>query len=421
MINVIIIGDSYVNYALFPADSRLFYIGRCREWGDIDVVEYILEFPATFDIEEYDKKEEEITSICRDVESKYGNIDFVIGISEYTLLVASKVRESLKIPGRSVSDIIPFRNKAVMRDRICSARLLKQCNYFSPTVADSTFRTSIFCNDDYPLVIKPCSQAGSRFVSFIDNESDLLEAIDDMNENKLDYIIENKIAGEIIHIDGLYRDGELKFICASKYVYDCMSWISKNTPMSSIQITGENTERNVIDFANKVLASIGTNDVVFHLEAFAHNSDPIQLLEIAARPGGAAIVPAIKVFYGIDLNEESLKIDLGIKTTTSSAGYLSIKRNATETFSWIVLPIKERRHLQIEAVSGLNRLPDSVTWSTSIEVGEEYNKEFWEDKALAKFVLVGNTTDLLRDMWYLEESISVDFKVIHKGLCKVIS
>lgn len=413
MINIVILGDSHINHSIIPPESRLFHIGRRREWGDIDIIEYILEFPATFDVEEYDRKEKEITSICRYIESIHGGIDFVIGTSEYTLFIASKIRDSLNIRGRRVSEIIPFRNKAVMRERINSARLLNQCNYFSPTIANNTFRTGVFCKNDYPLVIKPCSQAGSRFISFIDNENELTKAISSMNERGLDYIIENKIEGEIIHIDGIYRDGELKFICASKYIYDCMSWISKNTPMSSIQITGENAERDIISFASKVLASIGTNDVVFHLEAFIHSSAPIQLLEIAARPGGAAIVPAIKAFYGIDLHEESLKIDLGIKTTISFTGYLSKKRNAIKTFSWIVLPIKEKKPLQIESVSGLNSLPDSVIWSNSIDIGDEYNKEFWEDQALAKFVLVGDAPDLLRDMLYLKESISVTFKIIN--------
>ncbi|OYQ77501.1 hypothetical protein B9T11_10100 [Wohlfahrtiimonas chitiniclastica] len=410
MTNILILGDSYVSKIFIPANSQLFYIGRKREWHSLEIVEYIIDFPIIFDVEEYDKKYNEIIFLCNSIEGKYGKIDFIIGNSEHTLTLASKLRQQLKVLGRTLDEIIPFRNKSIMRDRINSAGILGQVEYYSPLLSNNTL--NIDSGNSYPLVVKPCSQAGSRFVSFVNNKNELLMATNDLVNHQINYIIEKKIDGEIIHIDGVYRNGELKFICANKYIYDCISWINKNTPMSSIQITGKKIEYDIVNFTNKVLKSIGTKDVVFHLEAFIQSSGDIQLLEIAARPGGAAITPAIKEFYGIDLQEESLKIDLNIETTINSSGYLSCDRSYIDTFSWIVFPIKEKRKIMIEEIIGLANLPKSVKWSLVVKTGDVYNDMFWEDQALAKFVLLGSHDNLLHDMSHLEQYIDVKFKVI---------
>lgn len=407
--NLVILGDSYISDKIDFHGANLFHIGRRRD--DLSVCRsYLLTLEDKFDVTEYDNADKQILAFCRQIEQEFGPIDSVIANTEHTLLAGGKLRDALVIAGRNCAQLLPFRDKAVMQQAVAATGLVKTKAFVShqvlaqsklEDVVAETFQTT------FPLVIKPCSQAGSRMVYFVDDLPTLKGHIEEFLQQEVEFVIEEYIADPIVHIDGVFRDGQMQFVTAFKYINDCISWHKKGSTMSSVLIDDDAMRAKIISFAQGVLQSIGTPDAVFHLEAFLSDSGELTFLEIGARPGGAAIAPCIKVFYDVDMLLEGLNVELGLPANIVNRGFLEPVHKAANA-AWTVLPLLEREYCQIEQVNGLSQLPDSVAWFEHIQVGDVFNQHYFEDPAIGKFVVTQTQlAHVLRDINTIESLFSV--------------
>jgi len=390
MLNILVVGDSYVDPHFCEGQARWFYIGESPPFGLSLAMSKKLCCPTNFDLERYDKKLLEILIFCEMIKLNYGLIDYVVANTEYTILCGAAVRNVFDVPGRRIKDVAVFRNKFLMKCAVKKASSVVTSPFVGGDQLLSNRERAVhesFEATDYPLVVKAANQAGSRYVYVVSNAEEAAERIAFLQSEGIDCLVEKFVDAPVIHIDGIWRDGRLIFVCASRYVDDCYAWQNERVAMSSVIIDDESLRGVIVRFASDTLASLGTKDSVFHLEAFLMHDNSLIFLEIASRSGGAAIVPCIKSVYGVDLLKENFNIDFGIPSELTSSGFL--EKATSGSAGWIVLAHPDTSWCEVISISEDSSVGDKIIWKEIPKIGDRYNDGFYEDPAVGMFVVRG--------------------------------
>lgn len=169
-----------------------------------------------------------------------------------------------------------------------------------------------------PYVFKPLALHSTRNVSIAQSDAELQAKIMDAvaaEPAMRRLLIEEFTAGEEWHLDGCCFNGRLESLCMSKYLQPvidnregaCVASVSYR-PHANSQLYEQGRR-----FASAAASALGLDSGVFHFEAFAlPGSHKFMAGELAARPAGFFIAPAIKRFLNLDLWDAHLRIGLGL-------------------------------------------------------------------------------------------------------------
>jgi hypothetical protein len=254
--------------------------------------------------------------------------DLVIALSEYDLLPAARVREALGVPGAGEREVLPTRDKVVMKSAIASAGL--RAPYFAalpealaagPASLPWTGRT----------VLKPLAGASSEGITTYGTVADALAAVRGglLAAPPDAFEIEEFVEGPIIHVDGLLAAGEPVAVQASRYVGTCLGY-AEGRPLGSVQ-TG--TDPEVVDWTLRCLRAVGIHDGPFHLEAI-ETTGGLVFLEVGARFGGADVVDTFELATGVHMPSAQVRL------LVEGAGHRPQARTPGpgERYGWFVVP-----------------------------------------------------------------------------------
>ncbi|MBN3752942.1 hypothetical protein G3N95_08300 [Paraburkholderia sp. Tr-20389] len=121
------------------------------------------------------------------------------------------------------------------------------------------------------------------------------------------YQLEEFIAGDVLHFDGLVVDGNIVTITASRYIGTCLGF-AQGRPLGShhVPLTPE-----MHCWSARVLDAVGIRQGSFHLEAIETPDCAPVFLEVANRVGGADVVATFELATGVHLPSEELRILTG--------------------------------------------------------------------------------------------------------------
>jgi len=328
---------------------------------------------------------EELERIAKEVKKWNITFDYSFQISEYAVEILGYINSKLNFKGISFDDAQKFRDKVKMK--------ISLGDYIKKPIL---YNFDDIKNDyvNYPVIVKPRSFASSWGVKKFSNKIDLLEylKIKNFDYTKLckfdldDVEVEEYIDAPICHIDGLVFNGSIIFSVASEYIGTCFDY-ANGKPLCSIKCSDER-QKKASEFADKVKEKLKLPNGAFHLEAFWHNNEFI-FLEIAIRFGGAEVVPTIEKAYGINLVNEHIKCQLGIKQ-------FNIVNNF-KYFGWIAFPrpVDLKNDLYVKNIK-FDYKPKSLFLQKVPLVGEKINAGFVEySKTLGSFAFVSNNRDEL--------------------------
>ncbi|MBM3115192.1 ATP-grasp domain-containing protein [Jeongeupia naejangsanensis] len=264
------------------------------------------------------------------ISERHTRFDAVLSLSEYELMSAAIVREHFGIAGASVAQIERVRNKLLMKHIVDAAGIAVPQN-----LSLSEFFASAHLKWSGKTVLKPVDGASSENVLVFESPQQLKDALVDrrIGITSVDagdyeaYEVEQFVSGDILHIDGLMLNGQLKLIVSSKYVGNCLAF-AKGQPLGSVQI---DTTDELRTWSLAVLGAIGLSSGSFHLEAI-QSERGLVFLEIANRVGGAEVVAAVELATGVHLPSAELKAYLG-EAVDAPAETLFAKK-----FGWFVFP-----------------------------------------------------------------------------------
>jgi len=298
-------------------NHEVYYIGTEERLSDI---------PSCFrcnkiKINEINNIEKEIIDWIKESNNIF---DLVISLSEYQLMTAAKIRESLNIKGPKPNQIEKVRDKLLMKKYIEKEGLKVPSNYSLLTYLNNK---SIILKDR--IVLKPTDGASSENINTFYSRNKLVDFVDKYisETDYFKYEVEEFIVGDIVHFDGLVKDGNLLVTLGSRYIGDCLSYANKGEPLGSFQI---DISAEYEKWIKDVIVALSLKNGSFHLEAF-ETKDGLVFLEIGNRVGGADVVKTFELATGLHLPSLELKIYLNENITIT-------KKKSKFKYGWFVFP-----------------------------------------------------------------------------------
>lgn len=224
-------------------------------------------------------------------------VDHVVAVSERLLVAAGRFRDALGVPGFTERQIEVLRDKAVMKRHVAAhgIRVPEFTEIARPLDAAPLLARH------GSVILKPLLSMGSVGVHHVTGP-DQLRALDAAGFAVAGpYEAEEFIDGDLIHIDSVVDAGRPVVAVASRYLDDNRSFPTGGQCRSAV-LDPAPARDLLLEFNERVLATLGWFSGVTHLEVFLGRSGKPVLCEIAGRPGGGGIVPAFLHRFGVDLN-----------------------------------------------------------------------------------------------------------------------
>jgi hypothetical protein len=256
--------------------------------------------------------------------AKYG-VRYVVAHHEADVDRAAVLRERLGLPGPLPADVLPFRDKALMK-RLVAEHGVEVAAHRVPRTAGEA--RSFAAEHGYPVVVKDRAGMNSVGLRILRDDAELDEhlgqAFPGGSATRDDLLIEKFVPGRMCHVDGLVAGGRTVLSWPSQYQYDLASY--GTDPGARIDLTLDPSD----PLTGRLLALTETirsalqrdrlRDYAFHAEIFHTPDDRLVLCEIASRPGGAKIREVQAALFGINLGEYATRVQVGLPLPALTPG-----------------------------------------------------------------------------------------------------
>ncbi len=240
-----------------------------------------------------------VAAAVRDL-ARHVPIDRVECLWEPYMLLAARLREELGLPGLTVRQTLPFRDKGLMKEVLDEAGLRTPGHQSTETVAGVWAAAERL---GYPLIVKPIAGAGSADTYRADSAADL-DAILPMVRHVPQVIVEEFIDGEEFTYDTICAGGQVLFenICWYRprpLLTKLHEWISPVT-VSLRDLDAPDLQAGRA-LGGATVKALGFRDGFTHMEWYRKADGEAVFGEIGARPPGGRMVDVMNYATDADL------------------------------------------------------------------------------------------------------------------------
>jgi biotin carboxylase len=219
---------------------------------------------------------------------------------EPLMILAARLRAALGVPGMSVEETLPFRDKEVMKSMLDAAGI--RTPHHARCTDESQCRAAAE-RIGFPLIAKPIDGAGSADTHRVNDAADL-DRVLPLIRHVPEVSIEEFIEGREFTFDTICAGGEVLFHNMSWYrpcplIARTVEWTSPQT--IALRLPGAGPLAVGRDMGFAVLKALGFRTGFTHMEWFLTDSGEAVFGEIGARPPGARSVEIMNVASDIDL------------------------------------------------------------------------------------------------------------------------
>jgi ATP-grasp domain len=224
--------------------------------------------------------------------SQHVSIDQVECLWEPYMVLAARIREVFGLPGLTVEQTLPFRDKERMKQKIDAAGIRTPWHASATTVAgvwEAAERVG------YPLIVKPIAGAGSADTYRVDSAQELADVLPSLR-HVAEVSVEEFIDGEEFTYDTVCANGAILFENIMWYrprplQMRMHEWIS---PVSIVlRELGVPDLQGGRQMGGEVLPALGFRTGFTHMEWYRKADGEAVFGEIGARPPGARVVDLI--------------------------------------------------------------------------------------------------------------------------------
>jgi biotin carboxylase len=232
--------------------------------------------------------------------ARHARIDTVECLWEPYMLLAARLREELGLPGLTVAQTIPFRDKERMKQLLDAAGLRTPWHTEARTVAEVWAAAE---RVGYPLIVKPIDGAGSADTYRADSAAEL-DAILPMIRHVPVVSVEEFVDGEEFTYDTICAGGQVLVENICQYhprplLTKMHEWISPVTvALRDLDAPGLQGGRAL---GTSVIAALGFTSGFTHMEWYRKADGEVVFGEIGARPPGARTVDVMNYATDADL------------------------------------------------------------------------------------------------------------------------
>jgi hypothetical protein len=232
---------------------------------------------------------------------------------ERNLLLAADLRAEFGLPGPRRDDILPFRDKCLMKQRVAAAgvRVPRYGRYEPDRAARDRhgYFLALSAEVGLPLILKPVDGNSADGVYKIESSGDFAAVPDDLGRA---YEYEEFIDGTIYSVNIVSRDRRSVFAGVTEYLVNSSAVREGRVNADINLIESDPRVPAMIAFAEQALDALGWPDGASHLELFRTEAGELVFLEVAARFKGLAGVAAMQRNYGVALVNLALEIETGL-------------------------------------------------------------------------------------------------------------
>ncbi|WP_190142551.1 ATP-grasp domain-containing protein [Streptomyces glebosus] len=302
---------------------------------------------------------------ARELHARHGGFQGVVGLSEYDVLTAARLRDELGVPGAPAALVRTFRDKPLMKRAVAAAGL--RVPRFTELTADTTAQ-EVARATGFPLVLKPRSGAASHGVRVLEDLAQLQLVLDTLNPSERGgQQCEEYVQGDVLHVDGVRRAGRYHFVSASAYVNTCLDF-AQGGRLGSYLLDDGPLRRRVIAFAAACLDALKLDDGAFHLELLRRADGELVFLEVGMRPGGARIPELHQELFGVDLMGEALRAALGLPPMAGPMDF-----QPPHGGGWVLVPEPPPLPSRVVSRTPLRGVVAEVYTETVPEVGDVFD------------------------------------------------
>jgi biotin carboxylase len=240
-----------------------------------------------------------VAAIVRELAAR-ARIDQVECLWEPYMVLAARLREQLGLPGLTVSQTVPFRDKERMKQVLDAAGLRTPWHVAARTVAEVWAAAE---RVGYPLIVKPVDGAGSADTYRADSAAEL-DSILPMVRHVPQVSVEEFIDAEEFTYDTICAGGTILVENICQYhprplMTKMHEWISPITmALRDLDAPGLAGGR---ELGAAVLRALGFRDGFTHMEWYRKADGEVVFGEIGARPAGARTVDVMNYATDSDL------------------------------------------------------------------------------------------------------------------------
>jgi formate-dependent phosphoribosylglycinamide formyltransferase (GAR transformylase) len=230
-------------------------------------------------------------AVVRDVQrlAQQVRIDRVECLWEPGMILGAKIREGLGLPGMTVEQTIPFRDKEIMKQKLDAAGIRTPKHFRArsePEVWEAAEKIG------YPLIVKPIAGAGSADTHRCDSAADLDRALKQIRHVE-EVSVEEFIEAEEFTFDTICAGGRMYFenICWYRprpLIQRQHEWVSpQSVCLRDLSVPDLQGGRKM---GREVLTALGFEMGFTHMEWYRKSDGEVVFGEIGARPPGARTV-----------------------------------------------------------------------------------------------------------------------------------
>ena len=221
--------------------------------------------------------------------SQHVSIDQVECLWEPYMILAAQIREAFGLPGMTVEETVPYRDKERMKQVLDAAGIRTPWHVSTTTVAGVWEAAEKI---GYPLIVKPIAGAGSADTYRVDSSEQLNEVLP-LVAHVPELSVEEFVDAEEFTFDTICGNGQILFEHVLWYrprplQMRMHEWVS---PVSiSLRDVSVPHLQGGREMGRAVLAALGFRSGFTHMEWYRKHDGEVVFGEIGARPPGARVV-----------------------------------------------------------------------------------------------------------------------------------
>jgi len=204
-------------------------------------------------------------------------------------------------------------------------------------------------NFTFPLILKPTDGAGSVEVIRLDDEESAKKELKKIQNSLLSFEVEEFIEGQVIHMNALVWNGELRVPANFRYNIPPL-FFDTNHYLGHLEISEPELNKKINTFTQEVVSRLGIRKGVIHMEAFLLDSGEIVFLEVGLRAGGAFIVDVSEMAMGVNLKDAGYEIDMNLYSAVEKKLQKATRSEQGYVFGALLVPYSSKQNLRVTSV-----------------------------------------------------------------------
>lgn len=347
MKKIAIIGANEFQNPLICKAKELGYETHVFAWKDGSIGEKTADYFYPISIVEKEK----ILQKCREIK-----IDAIATIaSDLATITVNYVANEMGLSGNTMECTKISTNKYEMR------RAFKNNNVKTPLfeIIDNVKDIDKLNEMKYPIIVKPTDRSGSRAITKIEKQEQLVDAIEKAIESSFEKraIVEEYIDGQEYSVEGITFKGEHKFLTITKKVTTGAPNFIETGHIEPVNLSKE-MEEKIYSEISKALTALKITNSATHTEFKINKDGEIRIIEIGARMGGDCIgSDLVQISTGYDYLKMVIDVAMGVEPI-----FEKVRTPKTAVIKFILNEKDMKDYRKVK-----NEMPDKIYKTSNIE------------------------------------------------------